>query len=53
MMAAIEKQIGTIDMRTALGQRYINSLNDRALRTGDGVHITEYGADLLVNLLTH
>ncbi|WP_446471525.1 DUF459 domain-containing protein [Xenorhabdus stockiae] len=51
-LAASAEQIATIDMRDALGQQYIGSLNGQAIRTNDGIHITEYGADLFVRLLS-
>ncbi|PHM72175.1 SGNH/GDSL hydrolase family protein [Xenorhabdus sp. KJ12.1] len=49
-LAAVTEQITTIDMRETFGQHYMDSLNGRAIRTNDGIHITEYGADVFTQI---
>ncbi|EJJ8281086.1 hypothetical protein NKB77_004911 [Salmonella enterica] len=49
--ASHKENIQTLDMRKPLGGTYKASVNGVHARTQDGVHITEKGADLVINLL--
>lgn len=49
--ASHKENIQTLDMRKPLGGTYKASVNGVHTRTQDGVHITEKGADLVINLL--
>ncbi|EGY9079815.1 hypothetical protein JI643_003857, partial [Salmonella enterica] len=43
--------IRTIDPDTVFGGDYREKVDNKAIRTADGVHITNYGADLIVDLI--
>lgn len=47
------KSIGirTIDPDIVSGGDYREKVDNKAIRTADGVHITNYGADLIVDLI--
>lgn len=50
--ACIEHNVDFFDMRDVLGYNFMQTVNDRNIRTDDGIHITPYGADrVITNLL--
>lgn len=50
--ACIEHSVDFFDMRDVLGYNFMQTVNDRNIRTDDGIHITPYGADrVITNLL--
>ncbi|MGJ0637214.1 GDSL-type esterase/lipase family protein [Xenorhabdus bovienii] len=49
--ACLHENVLTVDMRNALGMNYIEDFEGMSIRTKDGIHITEYGADRVVTLL--
>ncbi|MFV1191179.1 hypothetical protein QML34_28705, partial [Klebsiella pneumoniae] len=46
--AARQNKIKTIDTRLSLGYQYTESINGMKVRTSDGIHITENGADNVI-----
>ncbi|MEF0176472.1 GDSL-type esterase/lipase family protein [Morganella morganii] len=48
--AAAKEGIRTLDMRSALGEHYVSSLNGVRIRTNDGIHITSQGANSVINM---
>ncbi|MCP9269165.1 GDSL-type esterase/lipase family protein [Xenorhabdus sp. XENO-1] len=49
--ACLNENVFMIDTRHALGMGYTEKFNGIPIRTNDGIHITEHGADRVVGLL--
>lgn len=49
--AARKNKIKTMDTRVSLGYQYSEFINGVKVRTPDGIHITQNGADLIINYL--